>query len=495
MIQSNPVHQVCNYGSSAVYCASPSPEQIRSGVIPLDSLPASWWNWMWADTNQAVNEAREAVGVFVNELNSVLAAAGICPNCMCLNQLYQAIDKIRTTIGNAACAGAVKSSSCPGEVSISAEGIMTANCVGNASQLATSARTLVGAVNELKQTYDCCISTINGSITSLGNTKASNCHASCDTTYGVGSSAEYGHLKITDTFDTCVGGASEGLAVSQAALYNAFTCITGSSATLGNVAACPEAANPSAGICNLAARSDHAHPYPKHLCTYTGYKVCDVNNWGWYGVPMDTLLPVKCALTNVAVDIPLSEIGTACIYCCYTTGSQSDTTTFVCLGMRFPGLNASCPFKDSVYIPEGQNYIVTPFEACRFCCCTVGRCTSRQTFCVRNNTNCVFAIKGTAQWAYMIGSSWCPQSCCVTRYCNGVFALLLPGCTAVYAAGSTLQGSFSIATCICIEMNYYLVSYINPKKYTGLDINCADDRNKIIGQQPYTSVIFNSEEV
>lgn len=448
MIQSNPVHQVCNYGSSAVYCASPSPEQIRSGVIPLDSLPASWWNWMWADTNQAVNEAREAVGVFVNELNSVLAAAGICPNCMCLNQLYQAIDKIRTTIGNAVCAGAVKSSSCPGEVSISAEGIMTANCVGNASQLATSARTLVGAVNELKQTYDCCISTINGSITSLGNTKAPICHTSSDMTYGVGSSAEYGHLKITDTFDTCVGGASEGLAVSQAALYNAFTCITGSSATLGNVVACP-LGTPSAGICNLAARSDHIHspvvPVRDDImdaaCYYAdpAFACCDKNILSGYYIaecPLSHTDFVTCCVAlacqgsihfQVTLDMLRSPSYTYNKWCdkcgCYVTRVCNDDIRIANCGILITD-NIGNPSASKFYAYRATQYGY-PFRAilheCRGCTQALWNCTGipLYTWYMKQRDTTCEVFQGILQ-----------PGCCISVSCSGrctcLIAYVLP---------------------------------------------------------------------
>ena len=165
MLSSNPICPVCNYATSAVYCDLPTPEQLVNGVKPLDSLPAAWWNKMWNMINCSVNQARGAVGSFITELNNVLAGAGICPNCVCTDQLYQAIDRIRQTIGNATVAGAVKSSSTPGMVSIDNNGFMTANCVGNATQLATSARTLVDAVNELKTTYDTCFGSVS---TALG---------------------------------------------------------------------------------------------------------------------------------------------------------------------------------------------------------------------------------------------------------------------------------------------------------------------------------------
>lgn len=258
MIPSNPVCPVCNYATSAVYCDLPSPEQLVNGVKPLDSLPAAWWNRMWNMVNCSVNQARCAIGSFITEINNVLAGAGICPNCVCTDQLYRAIEKIQQTIGNATVAGSVKSSVTPGMVSIDDNGLMTANCVGNATQLTTSARTLVGAVNELKTTYDTCISDLTTAISG----KAPTSHAVAESTYGVGTATAYGHLRISDTYTSDIG--DPGAAASQSALYNVYDYakqIASSGVTLGNTAGC-SLGTASAGTATTAARSDHVHPLP-----------------------------------------------------------------------------------------------------------------------------------------------------------------------------------------------------------------------------------------
>lgn len=269
MIPTNPVPAVCNYGSAAIYRCLPSEEQIRAGVVPLDSLPAAWWNCMWFDTNRAINCARTTIGVLIDEVNSVLANAGVCVNPSCVDQLYQAINKMKGIIGNATTAGSVKSSSCPGEVSIDANGIMTANCVGNVALLSTSARTLTGAVNELKSTYDCCLTEVNNCLSALCNSKAPVNHASAGTTYGVGSSANYGHVKLSDAYCTCVGGEAEGIAASQLAVYCAYNAAMNHTVDLGNVPGCPLGVS-SAGTALTASRSDHTHPAPECVET-AGY--------------------------------------------------------------------------------------------------------------------------------------------------------------------------------------------------------------------------------
>lgn len=271
MLSSNPVCPVCNYATNAAYYSLPSPEQRAAGVKPLDSLPAAWWNQMWGMVNCSVNQARSAIGSFITEINNVLAGAGICPNCVCTDQLYRAIEKIQQTIGNATVAGAVKSSATPGMVSIDDNGLMTANCVGNATQLTTSARTLVGAVNELKTTYDVCF----GNVSTILGGKAPISHAAVESTYGVGTATAYGHLRISDTYASDIG--DPGAAASQSALYNVYNYakqIASSGATLGNTVGC-SLGTASAGTATTAARSDHVHPLPtcvvcagKALSTY-----------------------------------------------------------------------------------------------------------------------------------------------------------------------------------------------------------------------------------
>ena len=252
MIPSNPIPQVVSYGSSASYCDLPTPEQIANGVVPLDSLPAAWWNAMWAETNGAVNCARYATGILISEINTVLTQAGVCCNCNCVDQLYQSITKLRRIVGDSEYPGAVKSSSTAGQVSIDANGIMTANCVGNAANLTTTAKNVVGAINELKSTYD-------NSISSLTSGKAPTSHASTETTYGVGSSTNYGHLKISDTY-TSVLTACSGVAASQLAVACVYGVANGK-ASLGDTNGCA-LGTASAGTATTAARSDHVHPKP-----------------------------------------------------------------------------------------------------------------------------------------------------------------------------------------------------------------------------------------
>lgn len=349
MLPSNPVCPVCNYATSAVHCDLPSPEQLVNGVKPLDSLPAAWWNGMWNMINCSVNQARSAIGSFITEINNVLAGAGICPNCVCTDQLYRAIEKIQQTIGNATVAGAVKSSATPGMVSIDDNGLMTANCVGNATQLTTSARTLVGAVNELKTTYDTCFGNVS---TTLGG-KAPISHAVAESTYGVGTATAYGHLRISDTYTSDIG--DPGAAASQSALYNVYDYakqIASSGTTLGNTVGC-SLGTASAGTATTAARSDHVHPLPTcvecatkaHSTFYCSVGACICQ----YNDGMESII-CACALAGDRVLLSRPADSKGAIAAHYVGAIVGRSWTKLFQGSIYGGLIKSCTYKVPVVI-------------------------------------------------------------------------------------------------------------------------------------------------
>lgn len=224
MIPSNTIPEVCNYANAETALREmPSFDQISAGVMPLDNLPAAWWNCMWHDINQAVNCTRYTIESLVTEVNNVLAQANITVCSTCTDQLYQAIECIRRTVGEAYTAGSVRSGT---NVSINGTtGIMTVNCLGNASSLTTASHIVVSAINELKSTYDGCLGTVPATLNTIDSTKARKDHRSTATTYGIGTASAYGHLKICNTYSSCKGGVAQGLAASQKAvsdMYNYF---------------------------------------------------------------------------------------------------------------------------------------------------------------------------------------------------------------------------------------------------------------------------------
>ena len=155
MIANNPMRPVCEYATDSQYKEAPNQEQLSCGVIPLDSLPAEWWNYLWGNANQQINNGVVALNNVIAEIINVMSAAGISPVSECTDQLKSSIQLLAQCIGTSTKAGAVKSSSTCGQVSISSTGIMTANGLGNASNLTTTNKgNVVAAINELKSQHE-----------------------------------------------------------------------------------------------------------------------------------------------------------------------------------------------------------------------------------------------------------------------------------------------------------------------------------------------------
>lgn len=63
-----------------------------------------------------------------------------------------------------------------------------------------------------------------GNDTRLSNARTPTSHASTGTSYGIGTASNYGHVKLSDTYDSEVtgGAAANGMAASQKALAAAY---------------------------------------------------------------------------------------------------------------------------------------------------------------------------------------------------------------------------------------------------------------------------------
>ena len=233
MLPVNPIEQMDVYASNSQYIQGPSPTQQAQGTIPLDTLPADWWNWMWRQITERINQASVGMESIYDEVMSVLTAASIEPSQLQSDQLLNAIKALARVTGTSAIAGAVKSSADSGKVSIDENGIMTVNGLGIPTSLNTSTKNVVSAINEILSAYTSNKTTTDAAITGLQNSKAPNNHASGETTYGKGSSSEYGHVKLYDGVDSA-SGANNGVAATPAAvkalrdeMMNSTVAITG----------------------------------------------------------------------------------------------------------------------------------------------------------------------------------------------------------------------------------------------------------------------------
>lgn len=226
MLPSNPIEIMDVYASKSQYINGPSPEQQAAGTVPLDTLPADWWNWLWRQITERINQASEGMEAIYDEVMSVLTAASIEPSQLQSDQLLNAIKALVRVTGTAAIAGAVKSSTDSGKVSIDENGIMTVNNLGIPSSLNTTVKNIVGAINEILLNYTNNKATTDAAITGLQNSKAPNNHASGETTYGVGTASTYGHVKLYDGIDSD-SGSNSGVAATPAAVKALNTSLQG----------------------------------------------------------------------------------------------------------------------------------------------------------------------------------------------------------------------------------------------------------------------------
>ena len=97
------------YASESQYVTGPTEEQQASGTVPLDTLPADWWNWLWKEITTRINEAASDVQGLYQEILAILGEANITPDPLLTNQLLVAIQVLIRRVGTEAIAGAVKS--------------------------------------------------------------------------------------------------------------------------------------------------------------------------------------------------------------------------------------------------------------------------------------------------------------------------------------------------------------------------------------------------
>lgn len=183
-ITCQPVEAMQTYAASAIYRESIPPAKIDAGVIPLDSLPADWWNWLWY--NITLNEGRTVsfLNAVFSEITSVYTAAGITPSSVNTDDLKKAIEKMCQVVATGVVPGSVLSSTLSGKLAVAGDGTATINGLGTPSSLQTTADNVVAAINEV--------------LTEVSN-KAPIDHASTECTYGIGSSSVSG-LAITRTY-------------------------------------------------------------------------------------------------------------------------------------------------------------------------------------------------------------------------------------------------------------------------------------------------------
>lgn len=101
MLPKNQASVVKEYAVDSGYKESPTDDQITKGVVPLDTLPAQWWNFLWNQMTTQHNLSVATTTSILHELQNVLTLAGITPDEATETQLAEAIKKLTLdVIGN-----------------------------------------------------------------------------------------------------------------------------------------------------------------------------------------------------------------------------------------------------------------------------------------------------------------------------------------------------------------------------------------------------------
>ena len=189
------------YATQSSYLTPIPNVNIDRGVIPLDSLPADWWNWLWHNITLNEGYIVQFINSVFSEINSVLSAAGVSPSTASTTDLRDAIQALAQVVATSSVPGSVLSSTLSGKLNVIADGTATINGLGTPSDLQTTADSVVAAINE---------------VLALAQGKAPTSHASSNNTYGVGTTQQYGHVKLCDSASAVA--AANGVAATPAAV-------------------------------------------------------------------------------------------------------------------------------------------------------------------------------------------------------------------------------------------------------------------------------------
>ena len=301
------------YAPQSSYLTPIPSANIERGVAPLDSLPADWWNWLW--NNITLNEGRivQFINSVFSEINSVLSAAGVTPSTASTTDLRDAIQKLASTVATSAVPGSVLSSTLSGKLRVIADGTASINDLGTPDQLETTSKEVVSAINE---------------VLALAQGKAPTSHASSDTTYGVGTTQRYGHVKLCDSASSVT--AACGVAATPSAVKS-----------VADALASYQSANNSA-VAGKAPTS--------HASSATTYGVGTTQQYGHVKVTEGCGLAISCG--TISLNAPgYNCVGTV-TQICYNGAAYSPSNGVVNLGNAptgFPGYGtAICPLNGCI---------------------------------------------------------------------------------------------------------------------------------------------------
>ena len=418
------------YGSNATtYREPPTPTQMENGVIPLDSLPADWWNWLWYSLTTAEATIVTNLSSVFNEIISVLTAAGKTPSGTDSTQLLESIRALCAVVATTTKAGSVLSSTTAGELSVDGTtGKATINCLGNPASLDTTNKEVVSAINE--------VLAITGDIAG----KAPTYHASSDTTYGIGGGEGYinncctpscfckiyGHVALTPIQVDCgnwISGAysvPDGIALSARAAcshfrrcaYGATTdaCINAYDNPYGHIAVrtgCGLALNN--GILSMGNATISTTTYPGACCTGTVTSI-----------QFNSGATCCCKITGS---------GTVCLGCNAWNSTAFTTCTGTVTGVKFNGTT----YSGTGVVDIGS---ITGFPGYGTATCVAGTAAAGSCTCV-SRADHVHALPWCNCRNIAIGCTASTGACCDS--------IAIGCCARTFSAGSIAMGKSTYA--------------------------------------------------
>lgn len=158
MIEHTTIDDIDEYAKSTNVKLQPSMGEMQSGAVSTQCIPAGWWNWLFNALTLRAKQANHDIEKIIAELKNVMARVGDTPDPSLHNQLAEAIKAYAPGIATSTVPGAVRSNGGLNNVSVTVDGQMVANGVGNIGTSpiigVSEVKDIVTAINYLtKQIY------------------------------------------------------------------------------------------------------------------------------------------------------------------------------------------------------------------------------------------------------------------------------------------------------------------------------------------------------
>lgn len=202
--------------------------EIPEGFSQIDSTDTN--TSMWGKIKKTISEVTEHTDKIASEtvlghikIGSGLQMADDVANVKIANDLFTSDSEAALS---AAMGVELKEKLVNHEEKVASETALGHIKIGTGLQMADDIASVKIANNLTTVDAETALSAAMGK--SLNESKAPNNHASTTTTYGLGNVTNYGHVKLNDSFTSSLGGASEGIAASSKAIVDSYNTLNAS---------------------------------------------------------------------------------------------------------------------------------------------------------------------------------------------------------------------------------------------------------------------------